>query len=377
MKKNVLFLALLATILLPGPTTPVSAADPETLVSSPVTLSTPSGATSYWTPERIQNAKPYPLPMLNGLPPSLSSTTPQRAPQGAPGFVPGQAPQGSALMRGDEGLLRTLAGGAQDSEPSSSEEVIENLAAGYDYPPPHTTFFVYSTLYGSRRGIYPHNAIGRVFFTGSDGLDYACSGASIGGRAVLTAGHCVHEGNGSGSGWHRNWVFVPGYKNTRVSVANAWAADVLWSTTGWYFNGDLGLDLGAAVTVDKRRRTLSATVGSLGLAYNLSETQHWSTFGYPAQDPYDGKWLVQTNASFSRADTTYTPNPVGIGTTLNAGASGGPRVINFAPGVVTGSNYLNGVNSYRYLPQPNEVFSPYFGSAAYNLYCGVTGLCTP
>lgn len=375
MKKHALFLAVLAAIQIFGSTSSAFAAEPETLISSPERLSAPSNAASYWTPERIQNAKPYPLPMLNGAPPSPSSITPQRAPQGTPGFLPGMAPQGSALMREDEGLLQTLAGGAQDSEPSSSEGAFESLAAGYDYPPPHTTFFVYNTLYGSPRGIYPYKAIGRVFFTGSDGLNYACSGASIGYRAVFTAGHCVHDGNGLSSGWHTNWIFVPGYKNTRISTANAWAAEALWTTLGWYRDSNLGLDFGAVVTVDKRRRTLSATVGALGFAYNLSEAQHWSSFGYPAQNPFNGLWLVQTDASFSRADTTYTPNPLGIGSTQNAGTSGGPRILNFAPGVVSGSNYLNGVNSYRYPDQPNEIFSPYFGDAAYSLYCSTTQLC--
>jgi V8-like Glu-specific endopeptidase len=48
---------------------------------------------------------------------------------------------------------------------------------------------------------YPFRTVGQVNMQGSGGNRYTCSGATVGPRAVLTAGHCVHSGPG-GSGWY-------------------------------------------------------------------------------------------------------------------------------------------------------------------------------
>jgi hypothetical protein len=48
---------------------------------------------------------------------------------------------------------------------------------------------------------YPWRTVGQVNMQGSNGNRYTCSGATVGPRAVLTAGHCVHSGPG-GSGWY-------------------------------------------------------------------------------------------------------------------------------------------------------------------------------
>ncbi len=83
---------------------------------------------------------------------------------------------------------------------------IPNEMLGYSYPPPHTTFNVPTALYGTTSTLFPYRAIGKIFYTKSDGQNYVCSGSSIGGRAVLTAGHCVSDGKGK---FHTNWVFIP------------------------------------------------------------------------------------------------------------------------------------------------------------------------
>jgi V8-like Glu-specific endopeptidase len=56
---------------------------------------------------------------------------------------------------------------------------------------------------------YPYKAFGKLYFTGSDGGDYVCSASVISYRLIATAGHCVHDGSGLGSGWSSNLVFVP------------------------------------------------------------------------------------------------------------------------------------------------------------------------
>jgi hypothetical protein len=363
MKKFIRLLLTLAAILTLGTATFSMGAEPYVSNASTASMSSGDAAAAYWTPERQQNAKPYPMPTLPGSPQS-SPTTLQQATPAEPGVVPGRAPRGSALLSGDESAIHALAGGLQDAAPPQSDGTTPVLAAGYDYPPPHTTYFVYDKLYGSSRALYPFGTIGKVFFQAS-GVNYVCSGSSIGGRAVLTAGHCVAEGGGA---FHTLWAFIPSYKNSRATSANTWVATELWTFSDWVAISEYGKDVGFAITANKGRSTLSAKVGSLGFAYNFSSPQHWTMFGYPAASPFDGKWLVQTDASFSRADANSTPNTFGMGTTQTGGCSGGPRILYYAPGMVGGHNYANGINSYYYVGSPNEIFSPYFDDAVYNFY---------
>jgi hypothetical protein len=52
---------------------------------------------------------------------------------------------------------------------------------------------------------FPWRTIGQIDMTTTTGSTKACSGATIGPRAVLTAGHCVHSGpgtNGAAGAWY-------------------------------------------------------------------------------------------------------------------------------------------------------------------------------
>ena len=202
------------------------------------------------------------------------------------------------------------------------------MSNGYDYPPPETTFKVLPSLYGTTASTYPYSAVGKVFFS-SAGSDYYCSGAAIGGRAVLTAGHCVSDGKGR---YHTNWVFVPSYQNN-ARPYGTWSASWLETFPEWHYKADYGRDVGFAVVTDGSKTKLSAKVGSLGFAWNQSRVQHWNSFGYPVASPWRGKYLVETQASYATTDTAFTPNTTGIGTSQTEGSSGGPWIKAFAPGL--------------------------------------------
>ena len=199
---------------------------------------------------------------------------------------------------------------------------------GYDYPPPQTTFKVPPSLYGTTSTSFPYRAVGKVFFR-EGGADYVCSGSSIGGRAVLTAGHCVSDGKGR---YHTNWVFVPSYQNN-VRPYGIWSAFWLGTFPAWHNNGDFGRDVGFAAVTDHGGKKLSDQAGFLGFAWNRSRVKHWNDFGYPQASPWDGKYLVETQASYATTDTSFTPHTTGIGSTQTAGCSGGPWIKTFVPGV--------------------------------------------
>lgn len=320
---------------------------------------------NYWTNARMMNAKPYPMPHPKGQPPLLAPLTPEEPP-GPPGSDPSSnSGQVSALLSEGESEVLALSGAVSELSDSARSRAL-TMSDGYNYPPPHTTFKVSSSLYGTTSSNFPYRAIGKVFFT-KGGINYVCSGSSIGGRAVLTAGHCLSDGKGT---FHSNWIFVPAYKKNSKPYGT-WTAYYFVAFDAWHKKADNSRDVGFAVVKDLSGVKLSAKVGYLGFSFNQSRVQHWNNFGYPQAAPWDGQFLVETQASYAATDTSYTPNTIGIGTTQTDGCSGGPWIRNFVPdGSSAGaSNYANGVNGYAYTTpnQPNQIYSPYFDSAVKSL----------
>jgi hypothetical protein len=342
-----------------------------------------SATSNYWTKTRMQNAKPYPMPNPQGGPARLAQGALEQ-PSGPPGFDPSsKGADVSALFSKDEteglGFSAEILEDAVNDQSDSEDETeglgfsglpaelsdsegasVKATSGGYDYPPPHTTFKVLQSLYGNTSSTFPYKAIGKVFFTKA-GANYVCSGASIGGRAVLTAGHCVSDGKGT---YHSNWIFIPASKKNSKPYGT-WSAYYFFTYAAWHNNGDNGRDVGFAVVSDQGGVKLSAKVGYLGFSYNQSRMLHWNDFGYPQAAPWDGQYLVETQASYATADTKFTPNTTGIGTTQTGGCSGGPWIMSFVPDNSGASNYVNGVNSYYYVKpdQPKQIYSPYFDTS--------------
>jgi V8-like Glu-specific endopeptidase len=290
---------------------------------------------TYWTQERMAQARSYPLRKLKGTPAHRGASVP--------------------------------------ATPN-----------GYEYPPPQTTFVWDSAKALNLYTQYPFKAIGKVFFT-EDGNDFVCSGTSVGGRAVLTAGHCVSNGKGT---YHANWIFVPAYSkvsansNGYKAPFGRWTAEWLWAFDDFHLNSSLCRDVAFAVTENKEGMTLSKRVGALPINVNQPSSQHWNQFGYPADPPYDGHYLVQTQASFSayanqRVSVTCAPQPVGMGSTQTGGANGGPWILGLDPYELNaGGNYVNSISSFGY--KEGEMFGPYFDDevkAAYETFTAESVSC--
>jgi V8-like Glu-specific endopeptidase len=283
---------------------------------------------AYWTPERMANAKPQPLGRVEA---TLSPGIP---------------------MVG---------------------------ANGYDYPPPHTTYIWDSTKALSLYTQFPFKAMGKIFFTLPSGQDSECSGTSIGGRAVLTAGHCISDGNGT---YFTNVMFVPAYSKPSKTGTyykapfGKWYAEEIWAFEEWHTSKDWCRDVAFIVTKKNAGVTLSQRVGSLGIAVNKSAVQHWNMFGWPADPPYDGRFMVQTQASFSSYSQTScggVASPQGMGTIQTGGCSGGPWVLDLDPYERgTTGNVVNSVNSFTSGSADYEIFGPYFDDAVLNAWTEFT-----
>ncbi|HEA67047.1 MAG TPA: hypothetical protein ENI07_09545 [Desulfobacterales bacterium] len=307
---------------------------------------------AYWTPERMQSAIPYPME-IDGEP---------------------TAPDPAALEEEADAIPGSSTS-SSDGRPSVLLELEEDVPdssgiqpAGSFYPFPHTTYFVRTLVYLR----FPERTIGKVFFT-QHGRGYVCSGSSVGGNAVLTAGHCVSHGDGH---WNSNWRFVPAYRNN-FRPRGTWSARQLFAFTLWHQNGSFCRDVGFAIMRLLNGQRISARVGRLGFSWNqLRYRQHWHALGYPAASPYNGRWLVDSQSQWAKNDAPGCSNPatIGIGSNMTGGSSGGPWVRVFFPDRGGAVNYANGVNSYKYGLQPGAIYSPYFDIWARNFWAAMIGL---
>jgi V8-like Glu-specific endopeptidase len=217
---------------------------------------------------------------------------------------------------------------------------------------------------------FPNRVHGKVFFTRPGVGNFVCSGTVVDARnraTVITAGHCVLDAGR----WSTNFAFAPGYGHL-LGIANApygvWAASGEAAPQPWVDSQNLRFDVGAAVLArDVSGRSLQDVVGARGVAFNQTVSQSFRSYGYPAQPSsehaFDGMALWACDSSPPVADNPTSasgPSTMGIGCDMTGGSSGG--------GWVTGAGRLNGLNSYRYTNQPDLMYGPYFGPTIKALY---------
>jgi len=304
-----------------------------------------TAATKAWSKERMLAAKPYPMNTPSGE--RAIDISPDVA-DGESGFKPSSLPMDARNAAGAEADMGVL------SSPSP---------LGYSFPAPFTRYNNFDAY-----TVFPYVTVGKLFFT-QYGVDYVCSASSIGNYAIWTAGHCVHAGDGSQNGWSYDVVFVPAYKNGNAPKG-VWYGYNLWTKTAWFNGGALKwkYDMGGVILyTNASGYKISQIVGNLGFAYGGTRIRHWFQTGYPQGSPFTGKWQVINTSSYAYNDTSMgTPYPVGVGSDLTGGSSGGPWIYKFS-GTAGSTNYLNGHNDYNY-GDYREMFSPFFGTAAYDLW---------
>jgi V8-like Glu-specific endopeptidase len=318
------------------------------------TLSGPSAHS--WTKESMLAAQPYPLEILPNEPAvSLELAKPSVAPVIIPGSPPEVGQQTTTFSE------ETLA-------------LSQATVTGYNYPPPFARYQNFDSYQ-----VYPYSTVGVLFFKQA-GVRYYCSAASIGNNGIWTAGHCIHQGDGeldAGGNvidpgtWSTEVVFVPAYQNGTTPPYGVWSVFELWITPEWFTSQDLRHDMGGVI-LNSNGGTLSHFVGSLGFAYNMDHSLHWMNIAYPVAPPFDGSTQQICAGSFAYADTSMpAPSPVAMGCDMTGGSSGGPWILKFG-GSAGSQNLLNGHNSYRYSSHPEELYSPYFDSAAKSLWDDLT-----
>ncbi|OLF19292.1 hypothetical protein BU204_02795 [Actinophytocola xanthii] len=172
---------------------------------------------------------------------------------------------------------------------------------------------------------YPWRAMGSILAPNATTSN--CSGALIGPRHFLTAGHCIHQGGGgSGQGWYTNRKVAPG-QNGINSFPNglknhAW----YFSVSGWFDHADPAYDYGMIVLED---RADTANLGWLGWRSTGHTGAHW-TFGYPgwsytcAASPSPSKRCDNYLYGDDNSPFLLTTNQIGTQADIQSGQSGSP-----------------------------------------------------
>ena len=216
---------------------------------------------------------------------------------------------------------------------------------------------------------------GKVFFT-LGGVAYVCSGSAVDsahGSLVLTAGHCLHDGDQGD--FATNWIFYPRWNAgkpdqslgtwtaTELFTTSNWAGD--WPTSGAGFNDDAGF----AVVTNGTTTTLESVLFAAGAKIPVADfgghlpTSVYSAFGYPAARPYAGQTLTYCQGT-TRLDRDAL-NTMALGCNMTGGSSGGPWFVDYGKG----QRVIESVNSYGYSSMKATMFGPIFGppeEAAYN-----------
>jgi V8-like Glu-specific endopeptidase len=343
------------------------------IVTTVVPTDEQEAADAFWTRDKMQSAQLLDLLVVKEGD-QAGEALRDRTRVGPKGSATGSLPDAETAELAQTLYPEEWARAASDATPELAmpdmmpDQVLElNAAASeetdaYAATPPFTSYYVNDNTATWKS--YPWLTIGRLFFQipGLTGT-YACTGAAAYGRAVWTAGHCVYT---TGRGWSYNMWFVPAYRNGAYPYGS-FTVKSRTALSGWVSAGNLAYDIGMVTVNDKDGLKLSQWVGSLGVLWNQPATQMFHAFGYPGNYS-SGQYLVACAASTYDRDPLAGPDAIGIGCNMGSGASGGPWLVAYAPFKGTASNYVNGIVSYSYATKPLQVYGPYFGDEAKQLY---------
>jgi V8-like Glu-specific endopeptidase len=317
---------------------------------------------SFWTAEKMANAKPMQIPTVTVDALSLASP-PVHEESGEPaalGYAPGCRPNASNC----DDAPRTIS--SQNAFPSESFAIgdLSQLQPMHGTKPTNPKNGPYGPFQRWREAnpitAYPKSTIGKLFFT-LNNQNFVCSASVINRSTLITAGHCNSDGAGH---FATNRLFCPSFNGVVDATRGCWSVVTSAVSGHWHTSGDPDYDYSCLVTATTGTvvaNKIGNVTGWLGRAWNFAPSQAERTFGYPAASPFTGGTL-QTTASTD----WYTQDFTGggqiskiIGSDLTGGASGGPWILGWTGGLAEtpdtdasgatdpGSNWVNGVNSHK------------------------------
>jgi V8-like Glu-specific endopeptidase len=327
-----------------------------------------SEAEKFWTPDKYKNAKPLPLPkatqdqsygeMLDSEEMAPLNSEPSVEEAGHAPTVDVSPDLKNRLFKPDRTEGEKKAPPEQQMEVDSLIQQAESEEISPMDSGTKGAYFSSSQLTPLSADLaYPYRAVGKLFFTMPGGRQTHCSAAVIKPRLILTAGHCVHTGNGNASGWHFNFRFVPAFRSGSAPY-QSWGWKSAQVTGDWFY-GQAKIPNAAdyaLIELEDRNangvfRRIGEITGWLSVKTNALLPNHAHLLGYP-ENFDNGQVLHQVTAqSYGLAGN----NNVFYGSDMEGGSSGGPWVMNFgapsvgqAGGLQPQRNQVIGVTSWGY-----------------------------
>lgn len=201
-------------------------------------------------------------------------------------------------------------------------------------------------------------AVGALFV---DGAHYCTASVvhSDQGDVLLTAAHCIHDGEGGD--YLTGVTFAPGYHNG-VAPFGYWTVSDELVAPGWSSSSDPDLDVGFATAHQiGATRTLESLVGANTLATGTAFEQAITLTGYPD----DAEVPAVCQNTTSRQDT-YQLKVACAG--FPTGTSGGPWVTGQDPKTRLGT-VIGVIGGFEYGgDDPDTSYSSYFDTDVQALY---------
>jgi V8-like Glu-specific endopeptidase len=199
--------------------------------------------------------------------------------------------------------------------------------------------------------LFEHDETGEHFCTAS-------VVASPGENLLITAAHCINDGDGSG--YKQDIVFIPGYRDGATPYG-IWTPASLLVAPQWANSADPDFDVGFIVLQPHDGQNIQQVLGANQLGVDTSYQYLVRVTGYPSSA---GAPITCVNWTSVESATQLEFDCAGY----TGGTSGSPWVTGFDPRTRTGTivgvigGYQEGGDT------PSVSYSAYFGSGIYQLY---------
>jgi len=221
---------------------------------------------------------------------------------------------------------------------------------------------------------------GKIYFRMPEGVA-TCSGTVVrhgSGSMVWTAAHCLHGGRDGD--FYDRITFVPAYNGAGQTIDErepygSWPARRTTVSPQWAEDADPGgtdasmspYDYGAFIVDSRDGQTLEEVVGAGADVYwNAPRHLRVESFGYPSEEPYDGKSQFTCESPTTDFRETGWPEPdmLWMGCTMTGGSSGGGWFTE-----VDGREYLVSNFSLAVTTRTARTMTgPYLGDVAKDMY---------